>query len=152
LTDASVFQLSGNYLTNASLFQNAGNYLTTFTPLSGTYLSIIDANNTLGSYLTVSGATSLYQPVGSYLTTATASATYQPIANMLNYQSKFWVAFEYLNTGPAVNNFGQVNITTGSISTSQSGNYLNHNACPSKRGQLWYYDSVSSCGYSLCEL
>jgi hypothetical protein len=81
-------------------FRMLVNYLTTFTPLSGTYLSIIDASNTLGSYLTVSGATSLYQPVGSYLTTATASATYQPIANMLNYQSKFWVAFEYSQHWP----------------------------------------------------
>ena len=46
LTDASVFQCSGNYLTNASLCQLSGNYLTTFSPLSGTYVSIINANDT----------------------------------------------------------------------------------------------------------
>ena len=46
ITNASLFQLSGNYLTDASVFQLAGNYLTTFTPLSGIYLSIINADNT----------------------------------------------------------------------------------------------------------
>ena len=52
------YQLSGNYLTNASFFQLSGNYLTTLTPLTGTYLSIINANDTyqkisaMGSYLT----------------------------------------------------------------------------------------------------
>jgi hypothetical protein len=70
--------------------------------------------------------------MSNYITSGSLTA-YQPVANMaayitsgslVQYQSKFWVAFEYLNTGPAVNSFGQVNITTGSISSSQAGNYL----------------------------
>ena len=49
-----MFQSSGNYLTNASSFQSAGDYLTTFTPLSGTYLSILDASSTYQSIANMS--------------------------------------------------------------------------------------------------
>ena len=69
----SIYQPIGSYVTIGSSllvdvdnYQVAGNYLTTFTPLTGAYLSKIDANTTLGSYLTSSGASSLYQPKDSY--------------------------------------------------------------------------------------
>ena len=39
-----------NYLTDASVFQLTCNYLTTFSPLLGTYVSIINANDTYQKY------------------------------------------------------------------------------------------------------
>ena len=86
----------GNYLTNASAFQASGNYLTTFSPLEGTYLSILNAQSTLTSYLTLTGASSIYQTIANMsnyitsgsLTTYVISGSltdYQPVASMSNY-------------------------------------------------------------------
>ena len=63
-----------------------------------TYVTSSSITNTLGSYLTIANA-------------------------LNNYQSKFWVAFEYLNTGPAVNSYGVNTITTSNV-TNTSGAYL----------------------------
>jgi hypothetical protein len=81
------------------------NGLETYLPLSTitlnnstTYVSLIAFNNynwyittpslSLSNYLTISSASSIYQPISSmssYLTTSSASSTYQPISSMSSY-------------------------------------------------------------------
>ena len=55
-------------ITNATAFQASINYLTIFTPLEGTYLTVLNAQNTyqlIGNYLTNASA---FQASGNYLT------------------------------------------------------------------------------------
>jgi hypothetical protein len=83
--------------------------------------------------------------MSNYITSGSLTA-YQPVANMaayitsgslVQYQSKFWVAFEYLNTGPAVNSFGQVNISSWEYQLIRLSNTLTK----------WFADVLRSVTY-----
>ena len=60
----------------------------------------------------------------TYLTQTSGTASYAyTLPNTVNWQPRFWVAVEYLNTGPAVNSYGQCTLTTASVSNT-TGSYL----------------------------
>jgi hypothetical protein len=70
------------------------------------------------SFLTIASAAQTYVTQ----TGGTASYAYS-IPNTVTWQPRFWVALEYLNTGPVVNSYGQCALTTASV-VNTSGNYL----------------------------